>query len=247
MAIYLAGESVQPLENLNLLVVEDHHDLASTVIEFLESMGATVDYAADGMTALHVAKQAVFDVIIMDVMLPGIDGFSLCKQMREQEQAQTPILMMTARDELADKLNGFEVGADDYVVKPFDLPELVARVRSLHKRNAGIQVSQQLSVDDITLDLGTHTVHRGGEVITVTPVGFEILAALLRQSPNIVSREELEQKLWGDELPASDTLRSQIYKLRKALDKPFAEKLLHTIAGTGYRIGKADSDGSATT
>lgn len=234
---------MQPLQNLNILLIEDHRDLASTVIEFLESMGASVDYAADGMTAMHVAKQAEFDVIIMDVMLPGIDGFALCKNLREQDHDTTPVLMMTARDELADKLNGFEVGADDYVVKPFDMPELVARIRSLHKRSNRIAASQKLSVDDLTLDYGTRTVLRGGEPIALTPVGFEILSTLLQHSPNIVRREDLENQLWGDHPPASDTLRSQIYKLRKAVDKPFADKLLHTIVGTGYRIGKGDSDG----
>ncbi len=238
---------MQPLQNLNILLVEDHHDLASTVIEFLESMGASVDYAADGMTAMHVAKQADFDVIIMDIMLPGIDGFALCKKLREQDHDTTPILMMTARDELADKLNGFEVGADDYVVKPFDMPELVARIRSLHKRSNRLAASQLLSVDDLSLDFGTRTVLRRGETITVTPVGFEILSTLLQHAPNIVRREELENQLWGDDPPASDTLRSQIYKLRKAVDKPYTEKLLHTIAGTGYRIGKDDTDGCTAT
>jgi len=230
---------MQPLQNLNILLVEDHHDLASTVIEFLESMGASVDYAADGMTA---------DVIIMDIMLPGIDGFTLCKNLREQDHNTTPVLMMTARDELADKLNGFEAGADDYVVKPFDMPELVARIKSLHKRNNRLTANQLLSVDDLSLDIdiGTRTVSRGGETITVTPVGFEILSTLLQKAPNIVRREELENQLWGDDPPASDTLRSQIYKLRKAVDKPYAEKLLHTIAGTGYRIGKDDADGCTT-
>jgi len=235
---------MQPLQNLNILLVEDHHDLASTVIEFLETMGAAVDYAADGMTAMHVAKQAEFDVIIMDVMLPGIDGFDLCKKLREQDHDTTPILMMTARDELADKLNGFEVGADDYVVKPFDMPELVARIKSLHKRSNRLASSQVLTVGELTLDYGTRTVERGGEALTVTPVGFEILSTLLQNAPNIVRREDLENQLWGDQPPASDTLRSQIYKLRKAVDKPYAEKLLHTIAGTGYRIGKGDADGS---
>lgn len=227
---------MQAITNTRILLVEDHHDLAETVVDFLESMGCLVDYAADGMTGLHLARNEKFDVIVLDVMLPGMDGLSLCRQLREQHGAQTPVIMMTARDELQDKLAGFESGADDYLVKPFDLPELVARITSLVRRHQGQVVKEQLSIGDLKLDTGTHDVRRDGKILSLSPAGFRILHELMKRSPNIVSREELEHALWGDDPPASDTLRSQIYKLRKTVDKPFDSALIHTVQGRGYRI-----------
>ena len=227
---------MQSIKNVRVLLVEDHQDLAETVIDFLETMECLVDYAADGMTGLHLARNENFDVIVLDVMLPGLDGLALCKQIREQHGAQTPVIMMTARDELNDKLAGFESGADDYLVKPFDLPELVARIASLVRRNQGQVAKEQLSIGDLTLDTGTHEVRRANSVLALSPAGFRILHELMKKTPNIVSREELEHALWGDDPPASDTLRSQIYKLRKTVDKPFEKPLIHTVQGMGYRI-----------
>lgn len=235
-------QPMQPLEKLKILLVEDHQDLAETVTDFLESMGATVDYAADGMTGLHVARNNRFDVIVLDIMLPGMDGYKLCTQIREQDNNNTPVLMMTARDELGDKLQGFEAGADDYVVKPFDLPELVARIRSLSKRHLGNVTKDTMVVGDLVLDTGTREVRRAGQLLSLSPAGFQILSILLKRMPNVVTREELESDLWGDSPPASDTLRSQIYKLRKVVDKPFGVALLHTVAGSGYRITETDSE-----
>ncbi len=231
-----------PLEKLRILLVEDHQDLAETVVDFLESMGAIVDFAADGMTGLHLVRQSRFDIIVLDVMLPGIDGYALCKEIREHDNNNTPVIMMTARDELGDKLMGFESGADDYVVKPFDLPELVARIKSLSRRHQGLVTHETLTISDLELNTGTREVRRGGKLLSLTPAGFQILTILLKRMPNVVAREDLEAELWGDDPPASDTLRSQIYKLRKAIDKPFARPLLHTVAGSGYRVTEADSE-----
>jgi len=231
---------MQAVKNVRVLLVEDHADLAETVIDFLESMGCLVDYAADGMTGLHLARHQTFDVIVLDIMLPGIDGLALCKQLREDHAAQTPVIMMTARDELSDKLAGFESGADDYLVKPFDLPELVARIASLVRRNQGQVTNEKLHIADLTLDTGTQEVKRAGTLLSLSPAGFRILHVLMKSSPNIVSREEMEHALWGDEPPASDTLRSQIYKLRKTVDKPFKQPLIHTMAGRGYRVAASD-------
>ena len=125
---------MQPLEKLSVLLVEDHQDLAETVVDFLESMGAVVDYAADGMTGLHLARQHRFDVIVLDLMLPGMDGYTLCKEIRETDKNNTPVIMMTARDELGDKLQGFECGADDYVTKPVDFEILISIVQTLLAR-----------------------------------------------------------------------------------------------------------------
>jgi DNA-binding response OmpR family regulator len=231
---------MQAIKNVRVLLVEDHRDLAETVIDFLESMGSVVDYAADGMTGLHLARNERFDVIVLDIMLPGMDGLALCKQLREDHAAPTPVIMMTARDELNDKLKGFESGADDYLVKPFDLPELVARIASLVRRNQGQVAKERLVIDDLVLDTGTHEVQRKGAPLSLSPAGFRILHELMKRSPNVVSRDELEHALWGDEPPASDTLRSQIYKLRKTVDKPFDQSLIHTVQGLGYRIVGSD-------
>lgn len=227
---------MQAVKNVRVLLVEDHADLAEAVIDFLESMGCMVDYAADGMTGLHLARSQTFDVIVLDVMLPGIDGLALCKQLREDHGAQTPVIMMTARDELNDKLAGFESGADDYLVKPFDLPELVARIASVVRRNQRQVTNEILTIGDLTLDTGTHEVKRGSSILSLSPAGFRILHVLMKSTPNVVSRDELEHALWGDEPPASDTLRSQIYKLRKTVDKPFKHALIHTVQGMGYRV-----------
>lgn len=224
------------IKNVRVLLVEDHADLAETVIDFLESMGCMVDYAADGITGLHLARNQTFDVIVLDVMLPGIDGVALCKQLREDHGAQTPVIMMTARDELNDKLAGFESGADDYLVKPFDLPELVARIASLVRRNQGQIANEKLLIGDLSLDTGTHEVKRGNNTLSLSPAGFRILHVLMKGTPNVVSRDELEHALWGDEPPASDTLRSQIYKLRKTVDRPFDDALIYTVPGMGYRV-----------
>lgn len=233
---------MQPLDKQRILLVEDHQDLAETVGDFLESMGAVVDFAADGMTGLHLARNNRFDVIVLDIMLPGMDGYALCKQIRESDKNNTPVIMMTARDELGDKLVGFESGADDYVVKPFDLPELVARIRSLVRRHHGLVANEQLKIADLQLDTGTREVHRAGQSLSLSPAGFQILTILLKRYPNVVTREELETELWGEDPPASDTLRSQIYKLRKAVDKPFGVPLLHTVSGLGYRMAETDGE-----
>lgn len=237
---------MQAIKNVRILLVEDHRDLAETVIDFLESMGSVVDYAADGMTGLHLARNERFDVIVLDIMLPGMDGLALCKQLREDHAAPTPVIMMTARDELNDKLKGFESGADDYLVKPFDLPELVARIASLVRRNQGQVAKERLMIDDLVLDTGTHEVQRKGAPLSLSPAGFRILHELMKRSPNVVSRDELEHVLWGDEPPASDTLRSQIYKLRKTVDKPFDISLIHTVQGLGYRIVGSDISNEST-
>lgn len=233
---------MQPLDKLQILLIEDHQDLAETVVDFLESMGATVDYAADGMTGLHLVRQNRFDMLLLDINLPGMNGFSLCREIRENDNNSTPVIMMTARDELADKLDGFESGADDYVVKPFDLPELVARIKSLHRRQLGKVAAEVLTIADLELDTGTREAKRAGKTLSLTPAGFQILTILLKHTPNVVSREQLESDLWGDDPPASDTLRSQIYKLRKTVDKPYTNPLLHTVAGAGYRLAEVDSE-----
>ncbi len=218
----------------NILLVEDNADLAETVGAFLEAQNYVVDYAADGLLAVQLATSEPFDAIVLDIMLPGIDGIEVCRRLRRDARLSTPIIMLTARDQLQDKLDGFDVGADDYLVKPFDMPELVARIEALIRRGRG--VSAAYTVGELSMDLDTMTVFRGDTEITLSRTLFDILKILLREHPKVVPRETIERELWGDDLPDSDTLRSHLYNLRKAVDRPFSQPLIETLAGRGYRL-----------
>ncbi len=223
-----------------LLLVEDHRDIAEMVHAFLEGRGYQVDYAADGLTGLHLAVANDYDAIVLDLMLPGLDGIELCRQLRTRARRATPLLMLTARDTLHDKLEGLDAGADDYLVKPFDIEELEARIRALVRRARGEMAPALLRVADLSLDTATLEVIRGGATISLTPIGLKLLRVLLHASPRVVSRRELEREVWGDELPESDTLRSHLYTLRKAIDRPFDKPLLRTLQGSGYRLVDPD-------
>ena len=217
-----------------ILLVEDHQELAETVGAFLEASGYVVDYAADGLVALHLAVTERFDTIVLDIMLPGLDGIEVCKRLRRDAKLSTPVIMLTARDQLQDKLDGFDVGADDYLVKPFDMPELVARIEALVRRDRGLESKYQ--VGDLVLDTDTLEVTRAGTSINLSKTVFEILKILMREHPKAVSRVDMERELWGDEPPDSDALRSHLYNLRQAVDRPFDTPMIETITGQGYRI-----------
>lgn len=218
----------------SILLVEDNQDLAETVGDFLESQGFVVDYAGDGRTALHLASSETFDAIVLDIMLPGLSGLEVCQRLRAEAQLATPIIMLTARDQLDDKLKGFDVGADDYLVKPFDLPELAARVGALIRRKRGVTNVYELG--GLRLNVDTMEVWRGDTEIRLSKTLFGILQILMRESPAIVPRATIERECWGDDLPDSDTLRSHLYNLRRAVDRPFDQSLIETLPGRGYRI-----------
>lgn len=222
-------------QRLRVLIVEDNRDIAENIGDYLEARGHITDYAMDGLTGLHLVLTKVYDVMILDVMLPGMDGLTLCRKYRESNTRQIPVLMLTARDALPDKLSGFESGADDYLVKPFALQELSARIHALLKRHQPT-VSHILKVGDLELDTGTLVVKRAGKPIEINRACVRILEILLRASPNVVSKNELEHQLWGDEPPGSDALRSHMYTLRNKIDKPFSSSLLKTIHGLGYKL-----------
>lgn len=223
----------------SILLIEDHRDLAQTVIQALESEGYVLDYADNGIHGLELATTQVFDAIILDLMLPGLDGLELCAKLRNDYGIDTPVLMLTARDELDDKLTGFAHGADDYLVKPFQMAELQARLQALIKRRRGEMSVRIWKIADLSLDTSTMTVQRADTQIPLSPIAFNILRILMRESPKVVSREALEHELWGDEPPDSDALRSHIYTLRKAIDRPFAKDLLKTVKGVGIKIADA--------
>lgn len=224
----------------SVLLVEDHRDIAGAIVDFLEGRGFAVDYAADGITGLHLAVTNPYDVIVLDVMLPGLDGISVCRKLREEARNDTPLLMLTARDTLDDKVAGLGAGADDYLVKPFEVRELEARLRTLLRRRRGAVAREIYTVDDLTLDTATLQVTRDGHALALTPIGLKLLTVLMRASPRVVSRQQLEREVWGDLLPDSDTLRSHLYTLRKAIDRPFERPLLHTMPGAGYRLAGDD-------
>ncbi|MDJ0881564.1 MAG: response regulator transcription factor [Gammaproteobacteria bacterium] len=219
-----------------VLLIEDHKDIAEMVIAFLQSRNYEVDYAADGITGLHLAVTNRYDCIVLDLMLPGIDGIDVCQKIREEARKNTPIIMLTARDTLEDKITGLETGADDYLVKPFAIQELEVRVRSLIRRHKGDVAKEILQVGDLFLDTSTLTVTRENQELNLTPIGLKILTVLMRASPSVVSRRDLERKVWGHVLPDSDTLRSHLYNLRKVMDKPFQHQLLQTVQASGYKI-----------
>ena len=224
------------MKNLSVLLVEDHRQLAQTVVEFLEQEGALVDYASDTTLARTLVQEHHYDILVLDVMLPGEDGYSFCQYLRKELALDTPVIFMTARDQLDDKLEGFARGGDDYIVKPFALPELVARVQALVRRERREVAPNLLTVVDLQLDPARQEVRREGQLLKLSPTAFRILRILMRESPKVVSREQLEHELWGDLVPDSDALRSHLYNLRKAVDKPFEHALLETLPGVGFSI-----------
>jgi DNA-binding response OmpR family regulator len=225
-----------------LLLIEDNRNIAEMVGEFLERRGYGIDYAADGVTGLHLAVSNSYDAIILDLMLPGMDGLELCRKLRKEGKRATPVLMLTARDTLDDKVKGLDAGADDYLVKPFAIQELEARVRALIRRDRRQVSTEVLKVGDLVLDTATLRLTRGGRELQLSPIGLKLLGILMRESPRVVSRRDIEREVWGDTLPDSDTLRSHLYNLRKVIDKPFNQPLLHTIHSAGYRLADLDSE-----
>jgi DNA-binding response OmpR family regulator len=218
---------------MRILIVEDNRDILANLIDYLELQGYTVDCAQDGLSGLHLAATQHFDLAILDIGLPGMDGYTLCQRLRESQQ-HVPVIMLTARDTLDDRLQGFSSGADDYLVKPFELSELAARIEAVLRRTRGTQ--RILRVGDLSYDLDTLTVTRAGKPIKLNPTCLTLLETLMRKSPSVVRRDVLEEAVWGDNSPDSDSLRSHIHILRQAIDKPFSTALLYTVHGIGFKI-----------
>jgi len=224
---------------MRTLLIEDHADLAANIGEYLEQRGHVVDYAGDGLSGLHLAAVNAYDALVLDVNLPGLDGLSLCRKLRAEARSPVPVLMLTARDTERDTLSGFEAGADDYLTKPFSLPELEARLKALARR--GAPPADVLRVADLSFDLRTLIVRRGSRRLDLTPAGLKLLEALMRAAPAVVSRQGAERALWGDDPPDSDAaLRGHVHALRAEVDPASAPKLLHTVHGIGYRLALDD-------
>ncbi|MRJ45757.1 response regulator transcription factor [Idiomarina loihiensis] len=222
---------------MRVLIVEDNRDICGNIAAYLEKHRYILDFAYDGISAMHLALTSPFDIIVLDLMLPGMDGLSFCKKLRADGKLETPVLMLTARDTLDDKIKGFEAGADDYLVKPFALQELHARLQALYKRSHG-KTDNLLTVGELTLNRSTLQVHRSGRRIDLNPTGMKLLQRLMEEAPSVVTRDALETLLWADEPPDGDALRSHMYKLRQAIDRSFDTPLIHTVHRIGYRIAE---------
>ncbi|TPW14967.1 MAG: winged helix family two component transcriptional regulator [Halothiobacillaceae bacterium] len=225
--------------SLRVLIIEDDADLAANLYDYLEAKGHIPDTAGDGVTGLHFAITHAYDVIIMDITMPGMDGLTACHKLREEADIHTPILMLTARDTLKDKLAGFERGADDYLVKPFALQELLARLLALSRRRHEMD-NKEWRVGDLIFNSKTLVVVRDNKTITLTPTGLKILEVLLRNSPNVVTRQQIETAIWGDNPPDSDALRAHMHTLRAAIDRPFPQQLIQTLHGIGFKISASE-------
>lgn len=223
---------------MHILLVEDNRDLAQNIFDYFEAKGYALDLAEDGISGLHLAATNSYDVIVLDLTLPGLDGLTLCRRLREAGK-QTPVMMLTARDSLDDKIAGLEAGADDYVVKPFALREVNARLRALMRRVQTQQGAGLLRVGDLSFDPLTLRVVRGEHAIDLPPIPLKILEILMRHSPRVMSREELERAIWGDFPPDSDALRAHLHILRNAVDKQAGTPLIKTLRGLGYQISDA--------
>lgn len=226
---------------LHVLVIEDNPDLAANVCDFLEAKGHVVDVAGDGLTGLHLAVTREFDAIVLDIVLPGMDGLTLCRKFREEARRTTPVLMLTARDALDDRVAGLECGADDYVLKPFALRELEARLKALVRRSSSAVTPSVLRVGDLEYDPVLLRVRRGGRAISLPPIPLKLLETLMRAAPRVVRRDELERAVWGDAPPDSDALRSHMHVVRAAVDGAGEPPLVHTLRGIGYRIMVPDA------
>ena len=219
-----------------ILMVEDHYELASTLCEFLEEHNFVVDHARNLDVARQLLKQHPYHILLLDINLPDGTGYDLCEWLRTEEGLDLPVLMLTARDTIDDKLKGFHAGTDDYLVKPFDFNELVYRVKALIKRSLGEVSNSQIKIHDLSLDPALQQITRANQLIDLPPIQFKLLKLLMRHSPKVLTKQEIILELWGDEEPESDALRSHIYNLRKLVDKPFEQKLIHTVSGVGLKI-----------
>lgn len=226
---------------MRILIIEDNPDIVANLYAYLEPRGYVPDSAANGYAGLALAAQHEYDAIILDISLPGMDGLSLCRKLRDELRLETPVLILTARDTLEDKVAGFDSGADHYLVKPFSLVELEARLKAIVRRARGASTGTRLlRVGDLAYDLATFEVTRAGKPLTLTKTGHKLLACLMRESPKVVSREKLEAEVWGDDRPDSDALRTHIHALRQAIDKAHPFSMLRNVLGVGYRLVASD-------
>ncbi|MGV8944253.1 response regulator transcription factor [Thermomonas sp.] len=218
---------------LRVLVIEDQHDIAANIWDFLERRSHVVDHCADGVSGLARALEGGFDVIVLDLGLPRLDGLDLCRQLRAAGHG-VPVLMLTARDTLGDKLRGFGEGADDYMVKPFAMHELEARIRAVHRRVQPVR--DTLVLGCLAYDPATMLATREGRTVALTRLQGNILATLLRDAPKVTPHPRLLQLAWGEDGGDIAALHTQVYELRALIDRPFAHAMIQSVRGIGYRL-----------
>ncbi len=224
---------------LKILIIEDNPTIAAQTGEFLAAHQWQIDYAKNAHQGLGLALNNIYDVILLDLNLPDRDGFEVCTSIKNEAQIDTPILMLTARDSFEDKATGFRLGADDYLTKPFDLRELALRCTALSRRSQ-LHRPKKLDLGELQLDVRTKNAQREGQELNLTSIGYKILELLALAHPEPVSRSYISHHLWADQPPESDALKSHIYALRKALDRPFAHPMLKTVLNVGFKLDVRD-------
>jgi len=223
---------------MKILIVEDEHLIATSIKKGLEQEHYVVDLAFDGEEGLDLASSGDYDLVLLDLMLPKMDGLQVCRQLRKDE-IHTPILMLTAKSQLEDKVIGLDSGADDYLTKPFAFEELLARVRALARRPQNTATAEILKVGDLSLNISTYEVLRHGKNISLSSKEYSLLECLIRHAGQILSKDQLIQHVWSyesDILP--NTVEVYIRNLRLKIDKNFSQKLIKTIRGFGYKISE---------
>lgn len=223
--------------SIKMLIVEDHANLATNLLEFFSDTRYVLDFASDGLTALHLIATNQYDVIVLDIMLPGLSGFELCRRMREDLQCATPVIIMTSKDQLQDKEQGFNVGADDYLVKPFNLRELQLRVDALYRRKEGYSTTTDISIPGILFNPGTFMVSTAdGRKLELSGTAARIFEELIKAYPNFLSYTEIQDRVWGEKEVDMNTLRTHVYSLRRLLQDTFSYPMIKTMHGRGYRL-----------
>jgi len=225
--------------SLSILVVEDHPTIARQVVDFLKGLKWQADHAATGALAIALATRETYDVVLLDLNLPDVDGLEVCRAIKARAPRNVPVLMLTARDAFEDKARGFNEGADDYLTKPFDLRELALRCEALARRGQ-LHVKHEMQLGPLTLLQREKRALHNNIPVTLTQIGFRILMAMATAYPNAVSRSALMHDLWGANPPDSDALKSHIYALRKQLEQAGATTMIVTIPQLGYRLALPD-------
>lgn len=221
--------------SLQILLIEDNRAIAKQLCKFFEGLGWSIDYSETGAHGVSLACSNHYDLVLLDLNLPDIDGVEVCEKIKASADSNVPILMLTARDAFEDKAEGFESGADDYVTKPFEFRELALRCQALSRRT-DLHRAKVIQVGELKIDKAKHVATRKGSELKLTNIGFDILLVLSEAYPDAVTRSALIAKIWGNEPPDSDTLRAHIYSLRNVLDKPFSSAMLKTLINVGYKL-----------
>ncbi|GAB3018289.1 response regulator transcription factor [Bowmanella dokdonensis] len=224
---------------MKILIIEDNREIAANIADFFSPQGWQLDFADNGKLGLSLALEHYYDLVILDLMLPGLDGWQVCHEMRQQAHRHIPLLMLTARDSLSDKVKGFELGADDYLTKPFALEELLMRVQALTRRQ-DLNQPHRLILGPLVIDKQACQVWRDTKLIDLNPIAYKILLVLAQAHPRVVTRSELIERIWPEDPTESDALRSHIYQLRQKLDKPFAQPLVQTLHQIGFTLALPD-------